>query len=168
MASETHYFIEVSKKEGLPNGEAMALLESARDLGVEAIDRLQVGRLYVLQGHLTEAALISVREELLCDPVAEEARIGEDHLPSFEGTLTVKVSYHPGVTDAGAETVSEALGQLGVQGVTQVATGTLYHLFLKEAPSAETVARLCERLLANPVIQHYEVYDAGGRLAVEG
>ncbi len=168
MAAEIHYFIEVRKKEGLPDGEAVALLESARDLGIEVIDRFRVGRLFVLRGHLSETALATVRDELLCDPVAEEARVGEDHLPSFEGTLTVKVSYHSGVTDAVAETVTEALEQLGVQGVTQVATGHLYHLFLKEALSAEAIGRLCERLLANPVIQHYEVYDAGGRLAVKG
>ena len=72
------------------------------------------------------------------------------------------------MTDAVATTVSEALEQLGVQGVTEVTTGTLYHLFLKEALPAEAIERLCERLLANPVIQSYEVYDAGGRLALKG
>lgn len=168
MASETHYFIEVRKKEGLPDGRAVAVLESAQDLGVEALERVQVGRLYVLQGQLSEDALDTVREELLCDPVAEEARVGEDHLPSFEGNLTVKVTYHPGVTDAVAATVREAIEQLGVRGVSQVATGTLYHLFLKKALPAQSIEWLCERLLANPVIQHYEVYDAGGRLAVKG
>ena len=168
MAPEIHYFVEVRKKEGLPDGRAMALLESARDLGIEALEGLQVGRLYVLRGQLPQAALETVQEELLRDPVAEEARVGEDHLPSFEGTLTVKVYYHPGVTDAVAETVSEALEQLGIEGVTQVSTGTLYHIFLKEALPAQSIERLCERLLANPVIQFYEVYDASGRLAVKG
>jgi len=168
MASEIHYFIKVCKKEGLPDGRAIALLESARDLGIELIDRFQVCNLYIVRGHLSETALKILREALLCDPVAEESRVGQDHLPSFEGALTAKVAYHPGVTDTAAETVSEALDQLEVQGVTGVSTGTLYHIFLKEPLSAEAIERLCERLLANPVIQYYEVYDAGGRLAVKG
>ena len=67
-----------------------------------------------------------------------------------------------------AETVMEALEQIGVQGVTQVATGTVYHLHTKGAQLEETIRTLCERILANPVIQHYEVFDADGKQLVKG
>lgn len=166
--TETQYFIEVSKREGLPDGRAAALWHSAHDLGIERLERFRVGKLYILCGRLSETTLNTLCSRLLCDPVAEVARVGQNELPSFEGKLTVKVTYHPGVTDAVADTVLAALDQLAIRGVNRVATGSLYHLYLKEVWPEETIRTLCERLLANPVIQSYEVFDPRGKRLLKG
>lgn len=168
MTSTGEYFIEVSKKPGLPDGRAVALLDTCQDLGMDQVERFEVGNLYILEGHLSEAALETLCQRLLCDPVAESAQIAHGHIPSFAGTYTTKVTYHRGVTDAVADTVLSALEQLNIQGVIRAATGKVYHLFLREECPKELLQNLSERVLANPVIQNYEVYDSSGRLVVKG
>lgn len=168
MTPKTEYFIEVRKKPGLPDGRALALLDSVRDLGIHDIEEIQVGHLYALQGELSESSLQSICEQLLCDPIAEEAEVAQGHLPSFAGSYTVKVTYHRGVTDAIADTVLTALEQLGVGGVSGASSGKVVHLFFRGNPSEEALQLICERVLANPVIQHYEVHDTAGRLVLKG
>jgi len=165
---ETPYYIEVSKKSGLPDGRATALLDSTQDLGIESVEAFLVGQLYILHGRLSEQALKTVCDQLLCDPIAEDARVGEGHLPGFEGCLTAKVTYLPGVTDAVAGTVIEALAQLGVEGVSGVASGMVYHLFAPSSLDTQSIRTIAERILANPVIQNYEVYDSDGHLVMKG
>ena len=67
-----------------------------------------------------------------------------------------------------AGTVTEALDMLDVQGVSEAATGMVYHLFTESELPEATVRRICERVLCNPVIQYFEVYDGDGRLIVSG
>jgi phosphoribosylformylglycinamidine synthase PurS subunit len=167
MPEPIHY-IEVRKKTGLPDGRANALLESVRDLGIEGIRGFQVGNLYLLQGVLEASTLERICKDLLCDSIAEEAFIGQNRLPGFEGSLTAKVTYHPGVTDAAADTVLEALHLLSVESVKKVSTGKVYRLETESAMTQDAIETVCERVLANPVIQHYEVFDNAGRLILKG
>ncbi len=167
MPEPIHY-IEVRKKSGLPDGRANALLDSVRDLGIEGIRSFQVGNLYLLQGALDAATLERICKDLLCDPIAEESFIGKNHLPGFEGSLTAKVTYHPGVTDAAADTVLEALRLLSVESVKKVATGKVYRMETESGVTQDAIETVCERVLANPVIQHYEVFDSAGRSILKG
>lgn len=167
MPEPIHY-IEVRKKTGLPDGRAIALLESVRDLGIEGIRSFRVGHLYLLQGTLDAPILERICKDLLCDPIAEESFIGQGRLPGFEDSLTAKVTYHPGVTDAAADTVREALHLLSVESVKKVATGKVYRLQTESGLTQDAIEMVCERVLANPVIQHYEVFDNAGRLILKG
>jgi phosphoribosylformylglycinamidine synthase subunit PurS len=72
----------------------------------------------------------------------------------------VDVSHRPGIADPAGATVERALPALGYTNVTQVHIGKVIRLVV-EAPDADSaraqVDEMCERLLANPVIESYEV-----------
>jgi phosphoribosylformylglycinamidine synthase PurS subunit len=72
----------------------------------------------------------------------------------------VDVSHRPGIADPAGATVERALPALGYTNVTQVHIGKDITLVV-EAPDASEarlqVEEMCERLLANPVIESYDV-----------
>lgn len=72
----------------------------------------------------------------------------------------VHIMLKDGVLDPQGEAVRHALGTLGFQGVTGVRQGKLIELDLAatDRTAAETeVKAMCERLLANTVIEKYTV-----------
>jgi phosphoribosylformylglycinamidine synthase len=79
-------------------------------------------------------------------------------VPAYEAR--VDVSHLPGIADPAGATVERALPALGYTNVTQVHIGKTVRLVV-DAPDAESartqVEEMCERLLANPVIEAYSV-----------
>lgn len=70
----------------------------------------------------------------------------------------VYVSLKPTVNDPEGETIANALRSLGFEGVVRVRSGKFFQVELNaadEATARETVDRMCQRLLANPVIETY-------------
>ena len=59
-----------------------------------------------------------------------------------------------GILDPQGKAVERALPALGFDGVSHVRVGRLVEL---EAESADELAELCEKLLANPLIEDYEI-----------
>lgn len=72
----------------------------------------------------------------------------------------VDVMLKPGISDPQGQTIERALPVLGYSGVHGVRVGKRIQLEV-EASSPEDarskVTEMCERLLANPVIESYEV-----------
>ena len=69
----------------------------------------------------------------------------------------VHVMLKAGVLDPQGEAVRHALGALGFEGVNGVRQGKVIELDLAEGTTEDTVTRMCERLLANTVIESYRV-----------
>lgn len=72
----------------------------------------------------------------------------------------VHVMLKNGVLDPQGEAVRHALGSLGFDGVEKVRQGKVIELDLAETDEAsarETVNAMCEKLLANTVIESYSV-----------
>ncbi len=72
----------------------------------------------------------------------------------------VHVMLKDGVLDPQGEAVRHALGVLGFQGVEGVRQGKVIELDLAESDRAKAeaeVKRMCEKLLANTVIEKYSV-----------
>ena len=72
----------------------------------------------------------------------------------------VHIMLKNGVLDPQGEAVRHALGTLGFGGVEGVRQGKVIELELAETDMAKAeaeVARMCETLLANTVIEKYEV-----------
>ena len=72
----------------------------------------------------------------------------------------VEVTHRPGIADPAGATVERALPALGYTNVSQVHIGKVIRLVVDtaDADSARVeVEEMCERLLANPVIESYEV-----------
>jgi phosphoribosylformylglycinamidine synthase subunit PurS len=76
---------------------------------------------------------------------------------------TVLVRPKPGILDPQGDAVGSALGHLGFD-VQEARVGKVIDLELEaedEAAAKAQVQRMCERLLANPLIESYEVEIVG-------
>ena len=69
----------------------------------------------------------------------------------------VFVTLKPGVLDPQGRAVHHALDGLGFDGVEDVRIGRLVELELADGISDEKVAEMCEKLLANTVIESYRI-----------
>ncbi|GFE64129.1 phosphoribosylformylglycinamidine synthase subunit PurS [Litoreibacter roseus] len=69
----------------------------------------------------------------------------------------VHVMLKDGVLDPQGEAIRHALGALGFDGVDGVRQGKVIELDLADGTSRETVEQMCEKLLANTVIESYAV-----------
>jgi len=79
--------------------------------------------------------------------------------------LRVRVLIRPkeGILDPQGQAVERALPALGYEDVSNVHVGRLVELDVGEAEDVEArVGEMCERLLANPLIESYEVQALTG------
>jgi len=75
--------------------------------------------------------------------------------------VKARVLIHPkeGILDPQGQAVERALPALGFEGVREVRVGRLIEL---EVDDPSQVPAMCERLLANPLIEDYEVVSDTG------
>ena len=72
----------------------------------------------------------------------------------------VHVTLKPGVLDPQGQAIAHALGTLGVEGVGDVRQGKVIEIELEETDrdrAEQAVREMCEKLLANTVIENYRV-----------
>ena len=69
----------------------------------------------------------------------------------------VTVMLKQGVLDPQGAAVQSALGSLGFEGVAGVRQGKVIELDLADGTTEDTVKEMCEKLLANTVIESYEI-----------
>ncbi len=69
----------------------------------------------------------------------------------------VHVMLKNGVLDPQGDAVRHALGTLGFEGVNGVRQGKVIELDLADGTTEATVTEMCEKLLANTVIESYRV-----------
>jgi phosphoribosylformylglycinamidine synthase II len=149
------YRIEVLPLPG--EGQPGYLLGDIAALGVEGVERVERHDLYFLAGDLAEGDLEALIRELLADPVVHRAewRRAGAAAPAPEGAVRVEVGYLPGVTDSVAANLVARARLLGMAGLEAAASAQAYLLYgdLREG-DVHTITR---RLLANDVIQYYQI-----------
>lgn len=69
----------------------------------------------------------------------------------------VHVMLKEGVLDPQGEAVRHALGSLGFDGVSGVRQGKVIELDLADGTDESTVRAMCEKLLANTVIERFDI-----------
>ena len=69
----------------------------------------------------------------------------------------VTIMLKDGVLDPQGQAIAHALGAMGFEGVGGVRQGKVIELDLADGTSEERVAEMCEKLLANTVIERYRV-----------
>ena len=72
--------------------------------------------------------------------------------------VTVTVTLKPSLLDAQGRTIQEALHSLGYTDVTNVRVGKVIEL---ETDSPADARAMCEKLLANPVMESYRIEVQG-------
>ena len=74
---------------------------------------------------------------------------------------TIYISLKNGVLDPQGKAIENALGQLGFDGVENVRQGKMIELELADTNANQARVRLqemCEKLLANTVIENYDIH----------
>ena len=72
----------------------------------------------------------------------------------------VEITHLPGIRDPQGATIERALPALGYENVSEVRVGKSIRLVVEaddEAAARGQVDEMCRRLLANPVIEAYEI-----------
>ncbi len=69
----------------------------------------------------------------------------------------VEIMLKDGVLDPQGEAVRHALGSLGFDGVGGVRQGKVIELELADGTTEAQVAEMCEKLLANTVVERYRI-----------
>ncbi len=69
----------------------------------------------------------------------------------------VHVMLKTGVLDPQGEAVRHALTALGFEGVEGVRQGKVVELDLADGTTEEQIGQMCEKLLANTVIENYRI-----------
>ncbi|HKF35802.1 MAG TPA: phosphoribosylformylglycinamidine synthase subunit PurS, partial [Ktedonobacteraceae bacterium] len=117
---------------------------------------IRTAQLYYLTGNLTPSQINQLTQQLLIDPVTQEAEMLRE-LEASRAEHIVDVFFHPGVTDTLAESVLTGASMLGITGLERVETGKRY--ILDQRLSADEVHTITGEFLYNPVIQHFALQD---------
>ena len=74
--------------------------------------------------------------------------------------VTVEITRRPEIADPQGTTIARALSDLGHQGVTGLRVDRLIHIELEGDDPEQVrsqVEEMCKQLLANPVLEDYEI-----------
>jgi phosphoribosylformylglycinamidine synthase PurS subunit len=71
----------------------------------------------------------------------------------------IYVTYKPGIFDPPGATAERALVNLGYEGVSEVKIGK--YIRMDAEADLATVSEMCQKLLANPVIEDYRIEVVG-------
>ncbi len=71
--------------------------------------------------------------------------------------VVVDVVLKPEILDPQGQAIVGALGRLGIDGVRDVRQGKHFELEVDDDVDVETISRLADTLLANPVIENFAI-----------
>jgi phosphoribosylformylglycinamidine synthase len=74
--------------------------------------------------------------------------------------VVVDVVLKPEILDPQGQAIVGALGRLGIHGVHEVRQGKHFELDVDDAVDDDTISRLADTLLANPVIENFTIRRA--------
>ncbi len=75
--------------------------------------------------------------------------------------VRVLVRLKPGVLDPQGRAVHHALEGLGFEGVGDVRVGRMIELDLADGTDEASIRQMCEKLLANTVIENFQIESIG-------
>lgn len=150
--------IEVAPKNRSIDTEGIKLKKDILSLGIHNVEKVNVAKLYFLEGDIKDAEVERLCETLFSDPVTEDYSIstfrGSSRALFKEetGVRYVSVAYNPGVMDPAEASILKAVSDMGIKGITSARTGWKYALYGNL--SEEEVEFISKKLLFNPLIQH--------------
>ena len=155
--------IEVAQKSSATDSPAHKILNAMReDLGLPA-DSASLIRAYTLEMDITAEQAEQVARDLFCDPITEihavNAPLASKVSADFDWLL--EAGFKPGVTDnvgrSAREGVADALSASGLVLGEDDKVYTSRQVLLKGKLTREQAVRVATALLANPLIETWEV-----------
>jgi phosphoribosylformylglycinamidine (FGAM) synthase PurS component len=158
------WIVEIGYKKNVTDPVGYLTKKEIEDLGIEGVQDVKSISTYMIDGEITEDDVKKICEELLSDNQIQRYKYADDKEKlrikiDFPAWL-VEVNFKEGVTDAVGLSTLNAIEILGVESVRNVSAGNKY-LIIGDIPE-ETVRQICERILANGLIQNYSYRKIGG------
>jgi len=147
------YIVEIFYKKGLFDAFGYQTKKSIEELGIFSVKNVKVSQLYRFEGNINKKTIQKIVDEILLDKVSQKFSFLEKKR-NRKNIWSVEVWYKKGVTDTIAETTLRAIKDLGIKNKIKVSTGTKY--VLKGNIKKEEVETICQKILANPLIQNLQ------------
>jgi len=142
---------EIFTKSDCSDIQSNAVLQDIRELGVRSVEAVESAKVFLIEGDFDEQFAHRVASELLTDAVCEEYNIGRSGPPAGLAKATlIEVHLKSGVTDPVAESVTAAIGDMGVS-VNHVRTARKY--ILLGQVSDDHLNLINQKVLANDCIE---------------
>jgi len=147
--------IEIKHKKGVFNSFAESIQKSIVDLGLTAVSRVEVTRVYNIEGTLTADDIQRICRNLLVDNVTQEYdfAIQKPHrLKTSKKYHTIEIARNPGVMDPVEESTIKGIKDLGFDQVQSVKTAQKYLLY--GSLTKKDLETITSKVLSNKLIQH--------------
>ncbi|MDD5066805.1 MAG: phosphoribosylformylglycinamidine synthase subunit PurS [bacterium] len=152
----TEYKVFIRHKDEITDAESEKIRKDIRDLGIRGIREITVYQMYKISGDISSSGIEKICRELLVDTIAQVYYIGQ--LPGHQG-FSIEVDYKKGVTDSVADTVFLGITDMNMKADLKIKTGKKF--ILEGDLIDEQVKRISEKILANTMIQEYNIIHAG-------
>ncbi len=159
------WIVEIGYKNHVTDPVGYLTKKEIEDLGIEGVQDVKSISTYMIDGEVTEADVKKICEELLSDNQIQRYKYADEKEKlrikvNSPCAWLVEVNFKEGVTDAVGLSTLNAIEILGVEGVRNVSAGNKF-LIIGDV-TEETVKKICERVLANGLIQDYSYRKIGG------
>jgi len=146
--------VEVFRDPAHDDPEGNQCLAAIRELGIQSVEGVRLGRGYLLDPALTEARVREIAADLLADPVLDRPRFtAPGEAPARAAASAILVAPKPGVMDPVAQTVQRALVRTGRLTEDAAPVQTFRAWELEGSPTAEEVRHIGQRVCANETIE---------------
>jgi phosphoribosylformylglycinamidine synthase len=149
----THRFIVSHRPDH--DHHAHVLLQAAQKLGFDELSSLTCHDIYFIQGDLSATDKSQIATKLLSDPVVQHWLTEDETILHDQNQQFIEIALRPGVTDPVAEQINRAAKEIGINTVTQVATGQRFIIRASRILNNNELNLIAHRLLMNPVIHHF-------------
>ncbi|MDA1265261.1 MAG: phosphoribosylformylglycinamidine synthase subunit PurL [Planctomycetota bacterium] len=153
--------VEVFRKDSFDDPDGTHAQGAIAELEVSGLERIRMGRGYLLPPDLDRGAVDRIVAGLLADPVVDEARVIEPGSePGARDAHRILVARKPGVMDPVATTLAAAMVKAGLLASTPT-VGTFRAWELSGAIDEADLATIAQRVLANVVIEQVAIGSEG-------
>lgn len=157
--------IEVTYKSETPDVVGQGILEDVVDLGIVGVTSVRTAQIHWIVGNVNSHAVERICTGLLADPITQRYEYQEfnndmpargDGSACWADTWTIEIRFKPGVTDAVGDSILKGIRDSGTSDVHSAQTGKKY--WIQGNLDRATLETIAQRLLANEVIQVFEIY----------
>jgi phosphoribosylformylglycinamidine synthase subunit PurSL len=150
--------IEIGFKAGIRDALGEKVKRRITDHLAIPVDIVDTVDVYTLEGSFSPEELEAIASGPLCDPVIQHYTINAGIARSFD--WLIEVGFRPGVTDNVGKTAREAVELLlGKSPQRPIAIYTSRQYILFGSLDAQDVERIASHLLANDLIEHYDIVN---------
>ncbi|MDJ0783918.1 MAG: AIR synthase-related protein [Desulfosarcinaceae bacterium] len=161
------YRIEIALRSGLPDAEGRSISQKAADYFGITVDAIRTIHILTLDADLNESQVVEIQRDIFTNPVTQVSSLEP---LEFDFDWCIWVGFRPGVRDTAGSTGQEAIEDLlGYQFGPQEGLYTSKRYCLKgEGLTRVQLDRLASELLANDIIQRWQIFSSAEWRPTEG